>query len=119
MTANFSGVGSPADPGAVGSQIDRQNAGCCVTQPERRAIICDMRTEQAFERRSDVCGGQPVLRGTRVPLRTVLASLAEGATIDEIVADFPTVSLEQVRAVIAFAAASAGEDLPVPGVPAL
>jgi uncharacterized protein (DUF433 family) len=49
----------------------------------------------------------------------VLASLAEGATIDEIVADFPTVSLEQVRAVIVFAAASAGEDLPVPGVPAL
>ena len=78
-----------------------------------------MRTEQAFERRSDVCGGQPVLRGTRVPLRTILASLAEGATTDEIVAEFPTVSLEQVRAVIAFAAASAGEDLPVPGVPAL
>ena len=78
-----------------------------------------MRTEDAFERRADVCGGQAIIRGTRVPLRTVLASLAEGATIDEIVTDFPTVSIEQVRAVIAFAAASAEEDLPVPGVPAL
>jgi uncharacterized protein (DUF433 family) len=78
-----------------------------------------MRTEHVFERRPDVCGGQPVIFGTRVPLRTVLASLAEGATIDEIVADFPTVSPEQVRAVIAFAAASAEEDLPVSGVPTL
>jgi uncharacterized protein (DUF433 family) len=34
-------------------------------------------------------------------------------------ADFPTVTSEQVRAVIAFAAASADEDLPVPGIPAL
>ena len=76
-----------------------------------------MRPDQAFERRPGICGGQPVLVGTRVSLRTVLASLAEGATIEEIVADFPTVSAELVRAVIAFAAASAEEDLPVPGVP--
>lgn len=76
-----------------------------------------MNPTEAFERRPDICGGQPVVRGTRVPLRTVLASLAEGATIEEIVADFPTLTADQVRAVIAFAAASAEEDLPVPGVP--
>ena len=46
-------------------------------------------------------------------LRTVLASLAEGATTDEILQDFPTLSSEDVRAAIAFAAASAQEDLPV------
>jgi uncharacterized protein (DUF433 family) len=63
--------------------------------------------------------GQTAIRGTRVPLRTVLASLAEGATIEEIVADFPTLDEKQVRAVIAFAAASAEEDLPVPGLPAM
>ena len=78
-----------------------------------------MRSEQFFERRPDVCGGQPVLVGTRVPLRTVLASLAEGATVEQVVADFPTLTANQVRAVIAFAAASAEEDLPVPGVPSL
>ena len=64
-----------------------------------------------------VCGGQPVLKGTRVPVRTVLASLAEGATIEEILRDFPTLSTEDVRAVIAFAAASAEEDIPVPAIP--
>ena len=76
-----------------------------------------MQFNDVFERRPDLCGGQTVIRGTRVPLRTVLASLAEGATIEEIVADFPTLNEKQVRAVIAFAAASAEEDLPVPGLP--
>lgn len=60
-----------------------------------------------------VAGGEPVLKGTRVTLRTVLASLAEGATTAEILADFPTLCDEDVRAAIAFAATSAQEDLPV------
>jgi uncharacterized protein (DUF433 family) len=64
-----------------------------------------------------VCGGEPVIRGTRVTLRTVLASLAEGANIQELLEDFPTLTEDHVRAVIAFAVASAGEDLPVKGVP--
>lgn len=43
-----------------------------------------------IERNPRVVGGEPVLKGTRVTLRTVLASLAEGATTAEILADFPT-----------------------------
>lgn len=66
-----------------------------------------------------ICGGQPVIRGTRVTLRTVLASLAEGATIAEILDDFPSLTEQGIRAVIAFAAASATDDLPMPAVPAL
>jgi len=64
-----------------------------------------------------ICGGEPVLKGTRVTVRTILASLAEGATIEELLADFPTLNVEHIRATIAFAAASAEEDLPLPGVP--
>jgi uncharacterized protein (DUF433 family) len=64
-----------------------------------------------------VAGGEPVLKGTRVTLRTVLASLAEGATIAEILADFPTLAEVDVRAAIAFAAASAQEDLPLAEIP--
>lgn len=64
-----------------------------------------------------ICGGQPVIKGTRVTLRTVLASLAEGAGIPEILADFPSLTEEDVRAVIAFAAASAEEDIPMSQVP--
>ncbi len=72
---------------------------------------------QRIVRDPNVCGGAPIVRGTRVTLRTILASLAEGATVSEIIADFPTLSEEDVRAVIAFAAASAEEDLPVPESP--
>jgi uncharacterized protein (DUF433 family) len=66
-----------------------------------------------------ICGGELVVKGTRVTVRTILVSLAEGATIDEIVEDFPTVTENAVRAVIAFAATSAEEDLPLPSVPSI
>ena len=64
-----------------------------------------------------VCGGQPVFRGTRVTLRTVLASLAEGDTVEQLLASFPTLAREDVWAAIAFAAASAQEDLLSNGAP--
>ena len=60
-----------------------------------------------------VVGGEAVFRGTRVTLRTVLSSLAEGVTVQEILRDFPTLTADDARAAIAFAAASAQEDLPV------
>lgn len=64
-----------------------------------------------------ICGGEPVFRGTRVTLRTVLASLAGGDNIEEILADFPSLKAEDVRAAISFAAASAEEDLPTAASP--
>ncbi len=78
-----------------------------------------MRYADFIVRDAGVCGGDPVIRGTRVPLRTVLSSLAEGDAIEDILKDFPTLSEQAVRAVIAFAAASAEEDLPTPASPAL
>ena len=76
-----------------------------------------MNYRQYIVRDPAICGGEPVVRGTRVTVRTVLASLAEGMGADEILKDFPTLDEEAVRAVIAFAAASAEEDLPVPPAP--
>ncbi len=64
-----------------------------------------------------ICGGQPVIVGTRIPLRTVLASLAAGDTVQAILADFPTLTEEAVRAVIAFAASAAEDDQPMPAAP--
>ena len=73
--------------------------------------------QQFIGRDPQICGGELIIKGTRVTVRTILASLAEGATNDEIVKDFPTVTEQAVRAIIAFAAASAEEDLPLPSVP--
>jgi uncharacterized protein (DUF433 family) len=73
--------------------------------------------EERIVRDSGICGGEPVFKGTRVTLRTVLASLAGGDSAEDILADFPSLKAEDVQAAIAFAAASAEEDLPVPAVP--
>jgi uncharacterized protein (DUF433 family) len=78
-----------------------------------------MRLHEIVIRDPAICGGQPVFRGTRVTLRTVMASLADGETVEQIVASFPTLSEQQVRAAIAFAAASVQEDLPLPELPAI
>jgi uncharacterized protein (DUF433 family) len=64
-----------------------------------------------------ICGGEPVIRDTRVTLRTVLASLAEGDSVETLLTDYPTLTEQDIRAVIAFAAASAEEDLPLPEIP--
>jgi uncharacterized protein (DUF433 family) len=61
-----------------------------------------------------ICGGQPVIRGTRVLVRVILGFLAHGEPIDLILREFPSLTEDDVRAVIAFAAASASEDLPAP-----
>ena len=61
-----------------------------------------------------ICAGQPVIRGTRVLVRVVLGYLAHGETTETILRDFPSLTFDDVRAVIAFAAAAAVEDLPAP-----
>ena len=73
--------------------------------------------QNRIQRDPSVVGGEAVITGTRVTLRTVLASLAEGASVEEILGDFPTLTADDVRAVIAFAAESAREDLPVSEAP--
>jgi len=78
-----------------------------------------MNYQEHIIRDPQICGGEPVIRGTRVLLRTILASLAEGSSDSEILNSFPAMTSDDLRAVIAFAATSAEEDLPVPGVPDL
>jgi uncharacterized protein (DUF433 family) len=78
-----------------------------------------MNYQDRIVRDAQISGGEPVIRGTRVTLRTLLASLAEGCDEEEILRNFPSVTHDDLRAVIAFAAAAAGDDLPVPGIPAV
>jgi uncharacterized protein (DUF433 family) len=50
------------------------------------------------------CGGRPCIRGQRMRVSDVLELLASGATIEEIVADHPTLERDDVLAAIAYAA---------------
>jgi uncharacterized protein (DUF433 family) len=49
-------------------------------------------------------GGKPCIRGLRITVTDVLEYLASGMTVDEVLADFPDLTAEDVRACLAFAA---------------
>ncbi len=48
------------------------------------------------------CGGRPCLRGLRIRVRDVLDLLAEGASQDEILADYPMLEPGDIAAATAF-----------------
>lgn len=54
--------------------------------------------------------GKPVIRGTRIPVEIIVRKLAEGATVAEVLADYPQLREEDVRAALAFAADSLSTD---------
>jgi uncharacterized protein (DUF433 family) len=49
-------------------------------------------------------GGQPCIRGMRITVRDVLEYLAGGMTVEEVLHDFPELTVDDIRASLAFAA---------------
>ena len=68
-------------------------------------------------RNPEVCGGEPVVIGTRVTVRTILASRADGDSRQELLGDFPTLTEPDICAAIAYAAASGLANLGAAPVP--
>ncbi len=56
----------------------------------------------------DVRSGQPIIRGTRTTVADILALLAAGASETEILADFPWLKPEDIRAALEYAAQELG-----------
>lgn len=48
----------------------------------------------------DILGGQPVFKGTRVPVESLFDHLENGVSLDEFLDDFPTVNKEQAVALL-------------------
>ncbi len=90
-------TGDAALPGAEvldGAGGRRQRGG--MNEPNRITTEPDKR------------GGQPCIRGMRITVADVLGYLASGMTEAEILADFPYLEPEDIRACLAFAAPSDG-----------
>ena len=51
-----------------------------------------------------LCGGKPCIRGMRIRVKDVLDMLAEGATEQDILQDFPDLEAEDIRACLTYAA---------------
>jgi uncharacterized protein (DUF433 family) len=52
----------------------------------------------------NVCFGKPCIRGTRIWVSLILDFLASGMTIEEVLAEYPQLSQEDIRAAIAYSA---------------
>jgi uncharacterized protein (DUF433 family) len=48
--------------------------------------------------------GEPCIAGTRVPVRMIVGSLADGMSFDQILVEYPQLSLEDLKSALAYAA---------------
>ena len=63
----------------------------------------------------NICFGKPCIRGTRLWVSLILDQLAEGATFEDVVSNYPRLTREDILAAIAYGAEAARERvIPVP-----
>lgn len=55
----------------------------------------------------DLHHGEPCIKGTRIPVSTIVGSLADGMTSDEVIAAYPQLTAVTIQAALAYAARSA------------
>lgn len=60
---------------------------------------------ELIESKSDVMLGKPVIKGTRITVESILRKLSDGYSFDELLEIHPHLTLENIRATIAYAAA--------------
>ena len=51
----------------------------------------------------NICNGRPTVRGTRVTVATVLEFLGAGDTVDDLLAEYPSLIREDVQASLQYA----------------
>ncbi len=59
----------------------------------------------------EICHGQACVRGTRIPASVVLDCVAAGMSDGEILAEYPTLTVDGIRAAAAYGAALAREEV--------
>ena len=63
-----------------------------------------MKANECIEIRPDVMLGKPVIKGTRIPVELVVRKLGEGATMEDLLDGYPTLSKEKIMAALIYAA---------------
>jgi uncharacterized protein (DUF433 family) len=53
-----------------------------------------------IERDERVCGGSPVIRGTRIPVSVIVEQLEHGETYEDLLRGYPELEREGVEAVL-------------------
>jgi len=68
---------------------------------------------QYIEQKPGVMLGKPVIKGTRLTVEQIISDLSDGATESEVLAAYPNLRPEHIRAALAFAAASLSAEFTV------
>ena len=66
-----------------------------------------MQNQKIFQRISsdpDICHGKPCIKGTRIPVYLIVSLVAEGESIESIIQDYPSLTPEDIKAAIHYAA---------------
>ncbi|HWZ32222.1 MAG TPA: DUF433 domain-containing protein [Bryobacteraceae bacterium] len=63
----------------------------------------------------EICAGKPVIRGTRIMVRNILGMVAGGYTVEHILAAYPDLSADDVRAALEYAARVIDEEQVISG----
>ncbi len=79
-----------------------------------RGIVPVMTRLERISSDSEVCHGQPTIRGLRYTVENLLELLSAGMTIDEVLADYPDLERDDVLAALEFGALAAGRRRVVP-----
>jgi len=61
-----------------------------------------------------ICGGKPVIRGTRIMVRNILGMMAGGYNIDRILGSYPGLSAGDIKAALEYAAQAVNEERVIP-----
>lgn len=85
-----------------------------VEAASRARTLVAMTKEQGdlIVRNPAVCHGQAVIKGTRIMVSIVLDALADGMTEQEIMSEYPTLSVEGIRGAAAYGADLARDEFP-------
>jgi uncharacterized protein (DUF433 family) len=75
-----------------------------MTTPEEAELL------KRITARQDIFGGKPIIRGMRISVELVLGLLAQGATVQELLDDYPDLQMEDVLACLAYAHAVVAGD---------
>jgi uncharacterized protein (DUF433 family) len=57
----------------------------------------------------EICGGEPCVKGTRIPIHIILSHLAAGDDYSTLLKHFPRISMEDIKACLEYAAYLATE----------
>jgi uncharacterized protein (DUF433 family) len=70
-----------------------------------------MKFPARVEAKSSVMMGKPCIKGTRIPVYLLLEKMAAGETSEQLLAAFPQLTADDLRACLEYAAALAAEEV--------